>query len=72
MEGDIPTNDSLEWLEQHWKLAAVDVFRARSEYENLQATHDEDDPLISTAWLRLWRAQELQRQLAAELDAEGG
>lgn len=55
-------------LERQWGDATIEVIRAQSEYAELISGGLEDDQTITAAWLRLWRAQERQRQLSSELD----
>jgi hypothetical protein len=55
-------------LERQWGDATIEVIRAQSEYAGLVSRGVEDDETITAAWLRLWRAQERQRQLSSELD----
>jgi hypothetical protein len=55
-------------LERQWGDATIEVIRAQSEYAGLVSRDVEDDETITAAWLRLWRAQERQRQLSSELD----
>jgi hypothetical protein len=55
-------------LERQWGDATIEVIRAQGEYAGLVSRGVEDDETIMAAWLRLWRAQERQRQLSSELD----
>jgi hypothetical protein len=55
-------------LERQWGDATIEVIRAQSEYAGLVSRGVEDHETITAAWLRLWQAQERQRQLSSELD----
>lgn len=62
------TVEAARALERRWKEATVAVIRAQVAYAELESHGNADDGTIVAAWLRLWRAQERQRQLSAELD----
>jgi len=51
-----------------WRAATVEVIYAQIAYAELVSKDTADDGAFAAAWLRLWRAQEHQRELAAELD----
>jgi hypothetical protein len=55
-------------LNQLWDLATIEVILARRAYIELTSNFDGGDPIISAAWLRLWRAEERQRQVSAQLE----
>jgi hypothetical protein len=55
-------------LESQWGDATVEVIHAQSVYAELVSRDAADDETVVAAWLRLWRAQERQRQLSSELD----
>jgi hypothetical protein len=55
-------------LESQWGDATIEVTHAQSVYAELVSRGAADDETVVAAWLRLWRAQERQRQLSSELD----
>lgn len=55
-------------LQRQWGDATVEAIHAQSAYAGLVSLGTADDETIGAAWLRLWRAQERQRQLSSELD----
>jgi hypothetical protein len=55
-------------LNQRWGLATVEVIRARRAYLDLTSSGEGDDAAVSAAWLRLWRAEERQRQVSAQFE----
>ena len=55
-------------VELQWGNATLEVIHAQREYTALVAQGAADDETVATAWLRLWRAQERQRELSSELD----
>jgi hypothetical protein len=62
------TVEAARALERRWNEATVAVIRAQVAYAELESHGNADDGTVVAAWLRLWRAQERQRQLSAELD----
>jgi hypothetical protein len=63
-----PVTHARAILERQWGVAMVEAIHAQSAYAGLVSQGAADDETIATAWLRLWRAQERQRQLSSELD----
>jgi hypothetical protein len=55
-------------LERRWGNATAEVIHAQSDYSALISQGAADDKTVSAAWLRVWRAQEHQRELSSELD----
>jgi hypothetical protein len=55
-------------LERQWANATVEVIHAEREYAALVSQGVADDETVGAAWLRLWRAQQRQRELSSELD----
>ena len=62
------TVEAARALERRWNEATVAVILAQVAYAELESHGNADDGTVVAAWLRLWRAQERQRQLSAELD----
>jgi hypothetical protein len=60
----VPTS-SIDALDRLWELATVEIMRAQLEYSELEGRSGSDDRSVAEAWLRLWRAEERQRELAA-------
>ena len=58
-------------LERRWGNATVEVIRAHRDYAMLISHGAAEDKVVDAAWLRLWRAQEHQRELSTELDLLG-
>jgi len=54
-------------LDRQWELATIEVVQAQRAYAELEDRMGENDSVVAAAWLRLWRAQERQRQLASQL-----
>jgi hypothetical protein len=63
-----PATRAQTTLESQWGDATVEVIHAQSVYAELVSRGAADDETVVAAWLRLWRAQERQRQLSSELD----
>ena len=63
-----PATHARAILERQWGDATVEVIHAQSVYAELVSRGAADDETVVAAWLRLWRAQERQRQLSSELD----
>jgi hypothetical protein len=61
-------SDARTVLERRWGNAAAEVIHAQREYATLVSQGAADDEAIGAAWLRVWRAQERQRELSSELD----
>jgi hypothetical protein len=55
-------------LERQWANATLEVIHAEREYAALVSQGVADDETAGAAWLRLWRAQQRQRELSSELD----
>jgi hypothetical protein len=73
--GDSESDDNLSLLahartilERRWGNATVEVIHAQREYAVLVSQGAADDETVGAAWLRVWRAQERQRELSSELD----
>jgi hypothetical protein len=60
--------DARETLDGQWDDATVAVIHAQIAYAELVSQGVAEDETVAAAWLRLWRAQERQRQLSWELD----
>jgi hypothetical protein len=58
-------------LDRQWELATLEVMSAQRAYAELEGGIGENDSVVAAAWLRLWRAEERQRQLASQLDETG-
>jgi hypothetical protein len=56
--------DALDALNHQWDLATVEIMRAQLEYSELEGRGGIEDRVVAEAWLRLWRAEERQRELA--------
>ena len=63
-----PRDGKAAILDRHWREATALVIRTQIEYATLLSTNASDDRAVATTWLRLWRAQEIQRRCARELD----
>jgi hypothetical protein len=61
-------NDARAILEHQWGNATLEVIGAQRAYAELVSRGVADDETIVAACLRLWRAQERQRELSSELD----
>lgn len=57
-------------LEAEWRAATSAVIRAQLDYARAVATEDEESPTLDDAWLRLWRAEQRQREILHELDGQ--
>lgn len=55
-------------LERRWGHATAEVIHAHRDYAMLISQGAAEDKLVDAAWLRLWRAQQDQRELSSELD----
>ncbi len=55
-------------LDRQWELATLEVMNAQRAYAELEGRIGENDSVVATAWLRLWRAEERQRQLASQVE----
>ena len=62
------TTDAWETLSRQWDDASVAVIHAQIAYAELVSQSMAEDETVAAAWLRLWRAQERQRQLSWELN----
>jgi hypothetical protein len=62
------TTDAWETLNRQWDDASVAVIHAQIAYAKLVSQGMAEDETVAAAWLRLWRAQERQRQLSWELN----
>jgi hypothetical protein len=51
-----------------WRDATVEAIHAQIAYAQLVSQDTADDRVFAAAWLRLWRAQQHQRELSLELD----
>jgi hypothetical protein len=60
--------DTRAILERLWGNATLEVIRAQREYAELISRGVADDEAVAATCLRLWRAQERQRELSSELD----
>jgi len=69
MSANTITDEILNTLDHHWGLATVEVVNARVAYVEITSRSDDDDAAVAAAWLRLWRAEESQRRLAAKFDS---
>jgi hypothetical protein len=65
------TPDVVESLDRHWGQANVEVIKAQIAYGELASHGPATDESLSAAWLRLWHAQERERQLSSALDRLG-
>jgi hypothetical protein len=61
-------SDARLGLERRWANATAEVIHAQRDYATLISHGAAEDKIIDAAWLRLWRAQEHQRELSSELD----
>jgi hypothetical protein len=68
MTTSTPATDTRQTLDRQWDDATVAVIHAQIAYVELVSQGVAEDETVAAAWLRLWRAQELQRQLSWELD----
>ena len=64
---DLAADDQAS-LERQWANATLEVIHAEREYAALVSQGVADDETVGAAWLRLWRAQQRQRELSSELD----
>ena len=55
----------IETVHRLWELATIEIMHAQRDYIELEGRSSVDDRLLAEAWLRLWRAEERQRELAA-------
>jgi hypothetical protein len=55
-------------LERRWGNATAEVIHAYRDYAMLISSGAAEDKMVDAAWLRLWRAQQHQRELSSELD----
>jgi hypothetical protein len=55
-------------LERQWGKATAEAIHAQNEYAALISQGAADDQTVGAAWLRVWRAQEQQRELSSQLD----
>jgi hypothetical protein len=58
-------DDGIETLHRLWELATIEIMHAQRDYIELEGPSSVDDRLLAEAWLRLWRAEQRQRELAA-------
>jgi hypothetical protein len=58
-------DETFDALHRMWELATVEIMHAQLEYSELEGRSNVDDRVLAKAWLRLWRAEERQRELAA-------
>jgi len=63
-----PATDARANLERQWGMATLEVIRAQGAYAELISRAVSDEEAEAAACLRLWRAQERQRELSSELD----
>jgi hypothetical protein len=68
MTTSILATDARDLLDRQWDNATVAVIHAQIAYAELVSQGVAEDGTVAAAWLRLWRAQERQRQLSWELD----
>ena len=59
-------------LNDLWGLATLEVIGARRAYIDLTLSGDAADLAVSAAWVRLWRAEEHQRQISAQFELSWG
>jgi hypothetical protein len=59
------SDDALDALHRLWEVATVEIMWAQLEYSELEGRSGVDDRVDAEAWLRLWHAEERQRELAA-------
>jgi hypothetical protein len=64
---DTPEPDDTP-LDRQWELATLEVMNAQRAYAELEGRIGANDSVVAAAWLRLWRAEERQRQLASRVD----
>jgi hypothetical protein len=63
-----PAPDAVATLELLWGEATAAVIRAQLDYRELASRDVVEPRALDAAWLRLWRAEERQRELAREFD----
>jgi hypothetical protein len=63
-----PTSEALSMLEHECGQATVAVIRAQLAYASLAARPEADDSTFADAWLRLWRAEERQREVFSAIE----
>ena len=61
------TGDEEAVLHRLWKLATIEVVNAQRDYASLEGCSGDIDSLVAAAWLRLWQAENQQRQLATQI-----
>jgi hypothetical protein len=69
MSANTITDEAVAALDSLWGLATVEVIDAQRAYAELSSSSDDDDGAVGAAWLRLWRAEERQRQVGLRFDA---
>jgi hypothetical protein len=69
MNANTTTDEILNTLDYLWGLATVEVINARTAYTEITSRSDDEDAAVAAAWLRLWRAEEHQRRVAAQFEA---
>lgn len=65
---DVNTDKAAAELDMLWGLATVEVIEAQLAYAEVASTSDDNDAEVAAAWLRLWRAEERQRQVSTQFD----
>jgi hypothetical protein len=67
-----PAHDAVATLELLCGEATAAVIRAQLHYRELASRDVVEPGALDAAWLRLWRAEERQRELSREFDDLAG
>jgi hypothetical protein len=62
-------DEAVAALDRLWGLATIEVIDARRAYAELSSSSDDNEAAVAAAWLRLWRAEERQRQVGSRFNA---
>ncbi len=65
---NVSTDKAAAELDMLWGLATVEVIEAQLAYAEVASKSDDNDAQVAAAWLRLWRAEERQRQVSAQFE----
>jgi hypothetical protein len=68
MATPVQEEDGQAWVRGQWRDATVEAIHAQIAYAELVSQDTADDDVFAEAWLRLWRAQQHQRELSVALD----
>ena len=59
-------------LDRQWRDTIIAISESQQQYAGLISRGTEDEAIVSAAWLRLFRAEERQRELLRAMEALDG